>query len=73
MSQNRGNRQADRRAHPNLQVDLLAEQESTMILQMLQKLCEHHGLKSANDPEVELLTTATQPDALRKELLPDQC
>ncbi len=39
MSQNRMTRAADRRAHLDLQVDLLAEQELTTMLQMLQALC----------------------------------
>ena len=39
MSQNRMMRAADRRAHLNLQVDLLAEQELTTMLRMLQGVC----------------------------------
>lgn len=40
MSQNRMARAADKRAHLDLQVDLLAEQELTAMLQMLYALCE---------------------------------
>ncbi len=39
MSQNRMTRAADKRAHLDLQVDLLAEQELTSILQMLHAVC----------------------------------
>jgi uncharacterized membrane protein len=39
MSQNRMARAADKRTHLDLQVDLLAEQELTTILQMLRALC----------------------------------
>jgi uncharacterized membrane protein len=39
ISQNRMARQAERRSHLDLQVGMLAEQELTMVLQMLQKLC----------------------------------
>jgi uncharacterized membrane protein len=39
MSQNRAARLADRRAHLDLQVDLLAERELTAILHMLRALC----------------------------------
>src|SRR5215208_5828511 len=39
MSQNRMTRQADKRAHLDLQVDMLAEQELTAILRMVQGLC----------------------------------
>lgn len=76
MSQNRANRQADSRSHLDLQINLLAEQESTKTLQMLQKLCEHHGLDVAFDPEVERLKSTTEPEALLnqlKESLSDDC
>ena len=76
MSQSRSARQADERAHLDLQINLLAEQESTKVLQMLQSLCEYHGLAKARDPEVEKLKTETKPDELLKELkesLPEQC
>jgi hypothetical protein len=55
---------------------LLAEQESTKILQMLQTLCEHHNLPVANDPEIDQLKNPTKPSELLKELkeqLPDDC
>lgn len=45
MSQNRMTRQADKRAHLDLQVDMLAEQELTAILQMVQALCEKQGVE----------------------------
>jgi hypothetical protein len=38
------------------------------MLQMLQKICEYHGLKIANDPELELLKNPTQPETLVQEL-----
>ena len=44
MSQNRMTRQADKRAHLDLQIDLLAEQELTTILHMLRALCAKHGV-----------------------------
>lgn len=76
MSQNRANKQADSRSHLDLQINLLAEQESTKTLEMLQKLCEYHGLAVANDPEVEMLKHSTQPEQLLVELkksLPKEC
>jgi len=39
MAQNRMTRAADKRAHLDLQVDLLAEQELTAILRMLRAIC----------------------------------
>jgi uncharacterized membrane protein len=40
-SQNRLTREADKRAHLDLQVNLLAEQEMTLVLRMLHELCDH--------------------------------
>ena len=68
MSQNRSSRQADARAHLDLQINLLAEQESTKMLQMLHNLCSHHGLADARDPEVQQLQTPTEPEQLLREL-----
>ncbi len=44
MSQNRAARLADRRAHLDLQVDLLAETELTAMLHMLRALCAKQGV-----------------------------
>ncbi len=77
MSQNRANKQADSRSHLDLQINLLAEQESTAALQMLHRLCEFHGLSAAGDEEeVERLKRSTKPEALLEEIrknLPDDC
>jgi uncharacterized membrane protein len=73
-SQNRANAQADQRAHLDLQINLLAESESTVTLKMLRALCAHHGLEIAHDPEIEQLTHRTEPKALVKDIeteLPD--
>lgn len=45
ISQNRMTRQSDKRAHLDLQVSMLIEQEMTMMLRMQQKLCEHFGVE----------------------------
>ena|SRR5438067_6712776 len=68
MSQNRANKQADARTHLDLQINLLAEQEATKMLQMLQKLCEHHKLIIAKDPELGRLMNPTEPEVVLKEL-----
>jgi uncharacterized membrane protein len=44
-SQNRLTEEADKRAHLDLQVDLLAEQEMTVVLRMLRELCDHFALE----------------------------
>lgn len=60
MTQNRMTRQADRRAHLDLQVNLLAEQELTAILHMLHALCDHAGVGvSVEDVGVEQLLKQT--------------
>lgn len=67
-SQNRGSRRADERAHLDLQVNLLAEDEATKMLQMLKALCAHYNLPEAGDPELEEMVNTTKPETLAKEL-----
>lgn len=43
-SQNRLTRESDRREHLDLQVNLLAEQEMTLVLRMLKEICQNAGL-----------------------------
>ena len=43
-AQNRMSAQTDRRDHLDLQVNLLAEQEMTMVLRMLSRIADHLGL-----------------------------
>jgi uncharacterized membrane protein len=45
-SQNRLTQEENRRAHLDLQVNLLAEQEMTLVLQMLKEICDHLGLRN---------------------------
>ncbi len=68
MSQTRATKQADARSHLDLQINLLAEQESTKMLQMLRSLCEFHKLGIARDEEIEALIQPTQPKELLKDL-----
>jgi uncharacterized membrane protein len=76
ISQNRMARQAERRAHLDLQVGMLAEQELTMMLQMLQKLCQHSGVDVASATEqVRGFSKTTDVHKLATELeekLPEQ-
>jgi uncharacterized membrane protein len=48
MSQNRQAKLSERRNHLDLQINMLAEQETTEILRLLRLLCEHSGVGSAN-------------------------
>ena len=69
MSQNRMSHQADKRAHLDLQINLLAEQEATMMLQMLQRICRHLGLETeTSDEEVRQLIKETDVHTLVNEL-----
>ncbi len=60
LSQNRQALQADRRAKINMQVDILAEQESTKIMTMLAELQEHLGMNPSRDPELAALSRPTR-------------
>jgi uncharacterized membrane protein len=60
MSQNRSSLQADQRNHLDLQINLLAEDENTKMLQMLQALCEHHKLPISKDPEITAMAKQTE-------------
>jgi uncharacterized membrane protein len=70
MSQNRQNRMADQWAHVDLQVSLLAEQETTKMLQMLQRIYDYLGLEkeARHDRELKELAEATQVERLVEEL-----
>lgn len=69
MSQNRMSRHADRRAHLDLQVDLLAERELTVMLHLLQALCDKHGIPlEAVDPHPDDLLQETDVTKLATSL-----
>jgi uncharacterized membrane protein len=77
MTQNRMTRQADRRAHLDLQVNMLAEQELTTMLQMLTALCEHAGVpRATHDTRVAQLSKETDihtiADAIDRELVDER-
>lgn len=50
-SQNRLSRQADKRSHLDLQIDLLAEREMTAVLQLLQDIAGHLEVQTTITPE----------------------
>ena len=68
MSENRSSRVADERNHLDLQINLLAEDENTKILQMLQAICEYHKLPISNDPEINAMTKRTDVKNVLSEL-----
>lgn len=67
--QNQMSARADRRAHLDLQVNLLTERETSKALQLLQKLCEKHGIvEAARDHEARELAQTTQVEHFVDEL-----
>jgi uncharacterized membrane protein len=66
ISQNRMSRLSNQRAHLNLQISLLAEQETTKILQKLRAISERLDIPS--DEVVERLSQDTHLEALAEEL-----
>lgn len=67
-SQNRSSRTADERAHLDLQINMLAEHESTKALELLRALCQHHGLACAQDRDIDQLVSTTKPGEIIREL-----
>ena len=69
ISQSRMSRQSERRAHLDLQVGMLSEQELTSILQMLQTLCQHMGVNvDSSKQEVQSFSKTTDVHKLASEL-----
>jgi uncharacterized membrane protein len=69
MKQNRMAERVDQRDHLNLQIDLLAEEEITKILQLQKLICEHLQIPVASeDPAVNELAEATPIQTLAEEL-----
>ena len=68
-SQNRLATQADKRAHLDLQIDLLAEREMTAVLQLLQDIAARLGVKHAvGSPRIEELARETDVRELTSKL-----
>ena len=71
ISQNRMTRLADRRAHLDLQINLLAEQESTATLRLLERIAERLGIdpgavvqqeRAALEAETDITELVTELD-----------
>src|SRR5436190_23960154 len=59
MSQNQMTKEADKRANLDLQINMLDEQETTMILRMVQKIAQHMGLEIEMNEVVKELREET--------------
>jgi uncharacterized membrane protein len=69
IRQNRMSLMADRRSHLDLQISLLAEKETTKIIQMLERMSQQMGMEHhITDRETKELGQATAVEDLAREL-----
>ncbi len=68
ISQNRLQHEAERRAHLNLQINMLAELEGAKVLQMLDRLCRHSGVEGITAELLGELTSDTDPTTIAESL-----
>jgi uncharacterized membrane protein len=68
ITQNRDTAIADRRAHLDLQINLLAEQENTKMLYFLERIADKVGVDTTDDPSREALTQETDPERIMRQI-----
>ncbi|MBC5782994.1 DUF1003 domain-containing protein [Ramlibacter sp. USB13] len=68
IAQNYEMRVSERRNQLDLQINLLAEQENTKMLQLLDRMAKKMGLYEEDDPEIAVLEQATRPETLAKQI-----
>jgi uncharacterized membrane protein len=68
ISQNYDMRVGERRNQLDLQINLLAEQENTKILQILERIAKKVGAHVSDDPQVRALEEATRPESLVEQI-----
>lgn len=68
ISQNRQGRLDERRNHLEMQINLLAEQENTKVLWMLERIAEQVGADISGDPDLQVLEEATRPERLLEQI-----
>lgn len=68
IAQNYEMRLTERRSHMDLQINLLAEQENTKMLQLLDRIARKMGLYDEDDPEIRVLEQATRPETLARQI-----
>ena len=68
IAQNYAMRLSERRAQLDLQVNLLAEQETTKTLQMLDAIAKQVGAQVGHDSEVAALAEATRLESLARQI-----
>ena len=68
MSQKRAAQISDRRNQLDLQINLLTEQENTLMLKVLGAIAKNLGVAVTDDPSSEVLAQATRPDKLVEQI-----
>lgn len=68
IAQNYAMRLSERRAQLDLQVNLLAEQEASKALHMLEEIARKVGVQCGDDPEVAALAEATRLEKLAEQI-----
>ena len=68
ITQNRQAKLSERRNHLDLQINLLAEQESTKMLALLKRIADKVGVEYDDDPDVEILQESTRPEQLVEQI-----
>jgi uncharacterized membrane protein len=68
ISQNYEMRISERRSHLDLQINLLAEQENTKMLQLLDGMAKKMGLYEEDDAEIKVMEQATRPETLAHQI-----
>jgi len=67
-AQNIQGRLNDRRAHLDLQINLLSEQENTKMLELLDKIACKLGVSTPGDEEVSVMAEAISPENLADQI-----
>jgi len=59
---------ADKRADPDLQINLLAEHELTRLVEMVEAVTDHPGIRTAAHRELHEIKKDVAPEAVRSEI-----
>jgi uncharacterized membrane protein len=68
ISQNHETRLSERRNHLDLQVNLLSEQENTKMLTIIERIAKKLGVRTDDDPSLQVLEQATRPEELVQQI-----
>lgn len=68
ISQNYSTRLSERRNHLDLQINLLAEQENTKLLSLVEKIAEKVGVDIGENPSLKVLDQTTNPTHMAEQI-----